>query len=179
MSEIHPKKIELGCGVNQTPGYLHNDINPFDGVDIVGNPWEIDLPDHSMNEVIALGLMEHLTYQQFSLTLDKVRRLLEPGGLFLFDVPDIPVWCRYVVDHFEGKEIPFSIDHVFCTLYGWQRWPGDEHKSGWYREKLDQALNQAGFTEVEYGLQPFQERGIVRRRMSRPHDAHLYCQTRA
>ena len=172
------KKLELGCGQRPTEGYIHNDLNDFEGVDLVGNPWEIELPDGSLCEVLALGLMEHLTYNQFNLTLLNVHRMLETGGLFLFDVPDIPVWCKYVVDHFEGKEIPFTIDHAFSTLYGWQRWPGDEHKSGWYRSKLDEALRAAGFTKFEYGLQPFLDRNLSRNRMQRPHDAHLYCQAK-
>jgi predicted SAM-dependent methyltransferase len=170
-----PAKLELGCGHRPTPGYLHNDINAFEGVDIVGDPWDIPLPDQSLEEVIALGLVEHLTYGQVAATFANVRRMLRPGGLFLFDVPDIPVWCRYVVDHFEGRPIPFEIDHVFSTLYGWQRWPGDEHKSGWYAERLAAALAEAGFGTASYGLEPFLSRGLERNRMSRPADAHLYC----
>ena len=170
------KRLELGCGQRPTEGYIHNDVNAFDGVDLVGNAWEIQLPNGFLNEVIAIGFMEHLTYDQFSKTMVNVHRMLEPGGVFLFDVPDIPIWCGYVVDHFEGKEIPFTIDHVFSTLYGWQRWPGDEHKSGWYRSKLEEALHSSGFSSFSYGLSPFLSRGINRNRMQRPHDAHLYCE---
>jgi predicted SAM-dependent methyltransferase len=173
--ELKYKKLELGCGHRPTPGYIHNDLNAFDGVDIVGNPWEISLPEGSMEEVIALGLVEHLTYEQVHATLRNINRMLKPGGVFLFDVPDIPVWCKYVVDHFDGKPIPFTIDHVFNTLYGWQRWPGDEHKSGWYSDKLDEAVKAAGYTNVSYSVDHFLSRGLERNRMTRPTDAHLYC----
>jgi predicted SAM-dependent methyltransferase len=169
------RKLELGCGQRPTPGYIHNDINAFDGVDVVGNPWEIDLPDASLDEVIALGNIEHLTYSQVSSAFKNIHRMLQPGGVFLFDVPDIPIWCKYVVDHFEGKPIPFTIDHVFYTLYGWQRWPGDEHKSGWYAAKIDEAVREAGFSSVSYGVEHFLSRGLERNRMTRPADAHIYC----
>lgn len=170
------QKLEIGCGQRPTPGYIHNDLNAFEGVDIVGNPWEIDLPDASLSEIIALGLMEHLTDAQFADMLRNASRMLAPGGVFLFDVPDIPVWCRYVVDHFDGKEIPFTIDHVFSTLYGWHRWPGDEHKSGWYQEKLDKFLKESGFGSYSYGVRHFTDRGFQRNRFARPADAHLYCE---
>jgi predicted SAM-dependent methyltransferase len=173
--QAKPRKLELGCGHRPTPGYLHNDLNAFEGVDIVGNPWEIDLPENSLEEVIGLGLVEHLTYAQVDATLKNIRRILQPGGIFLFDVPDIPVWCKYVVDHFDGKPIPFTIDHVFSTLYGWQRWHGDEHKSGWYADKLDAAVKSAGYTTTTYGVDQFLSRGLERNRMTRPADAHLYC----
>jgi predicted SAM-dependent methyltransferase len=175
MTVDQPRKLELGAGQRPTPGYLHNDVNAFEGIDFVGNPWELTLADESLDEVIALGMMEHLTEEQFHATLRNVRRMLVPGGHFLFDVPDIPVWCKYVVDHFDAKAIPFSIEHVFATLYGWQRWPGDEHKSGWYSEKLSKAVAQAGFRSEERGVELFTSRGLVRNRMTRPADAHIYC----
>ena len=168
-------KLELGCGHRPTPGYIHNDINDFDGVDVVSNPWEITFPDGSLDEVIALGNIEHLTYEQVNSTFRNIYRMLKPGGIFLFDVPEIPAWCKYVVDHFEGKSIPFTIEHVFATLYGWQRWPGDEHKSGWYMEKLAATIEKAGFSSVSYGVETFLSRGLERNRMARPADAHIYC----
>ena len=168
-------KLEIGSGQRPTPGYLHNDINAFPGIDIVGDPWTIDLASGSLQEVIALAVMEHLTYRQFDDTLANVHRMLEAGGKFYFDVPDITVWCRYVVDHFDGKEIPFTIEHVFSTLYGWQRWPGDEHKSGWYRTRLEEALAKAGFTDLSYGVNHMLDKGFMRNRFMRPHDAHFYC----
>ncbi len=168
-------KLEIGSGQRPTPGYLHNDINAFPDIDIVGNPWDIDLPDGSLEEVIALAVMEHLTYDQFDHTMSNVFRMLNPGGKFFFDVPDIVVWCRYVVDYFDGKEIPFTIEHVFSTLYGWQRWPGDEHKSGWYTPRLEQAVSKAGFTQLEFGVHHLREKSFSRNRFDRPHDAHFYC----
>jgi predicted SAM-dependent methyltransferase len=169
------RRLEIGCGQRPTPGYIHNDINAFPGIDIVGNPWEIDLPSDSLDEIIGLGVVEHLTYSQVEACFSNARRMLRRGGSFFFDVPDIPIWCRYVVDYFDGKEIPFTIEHVFSTLYGWQRWPGDEHKSGWYKQRLDEVLAAAGFTKCAFGVEHFLAKGIQRNRMTRPADAHIYC----
>jgi len=168
-------KLEIGCGQRPTPGYIHNDLNAFEGVDIVGSPWDLDLDDNSLDEVLALGVIEHLTYEQVSETFRNVKRMLKSGGIFVFDVPDIPIWCEYVVNFFRGEEIPFEIDHVFATLYGWQRWPGDEHKSGWYSEKLEEYLTNCGFNNFSFGVDQMKSRGHVRNRMDRPADAHLYC----
>jgi predicted SAM-dependent methyltransferase len=168
-------KLEIGCGHRPSEGYIHNDINAFEGVDLVGGPWEIDLEDRCLDEVIALACVEHLTYGQVHDSFVNVRRMLKPGGVFLFDVPDIPVWCSYVVDHFAGKPIPCTIEHAMSTLYGWQRWPGDEHKSGWYRELLDAELRKSGFSDFTYDIQGFLSRGLERNRMKRAWDAHLYC----
>lgn len=168
-------KLEIGCGQRPTPGYIHNDINAFPDVELVCNPWEISLNNESLDEVLALGVVEHLTYEQVGMTVANVHRMLRRGGFFYFDVPDLLVWCRYAVDHLEGRSTPFPIEHILSTLYGWQRWPGDEHKSGWYEEKLVQMLERAEFRSAKFGVELFQQHGIERNRMQNSADAHLYC----
>jgi predicted SAM-dependent methyltransferase len=106
-------------------------------------------------------------------TFRNVHRMLDLGGRFLFDVPDYPVWCRYYLDMLEGREIPVTEEHVRKTLFGWQRWPGDEHKWGWDVQTLHDALLDCGFLDVSWSVEPFRLR-TYRRRFDRPEDAHLY-----
>jgi predicted SAM-dependent methyltransferase len=168
-------KLEIGCGQRPAPGYIHNDLNAFPGVELVCGPWEIDLADNSLEEALALGVIEHLTYSQVAQTVVNVRRMLQPGGVFYFDVPDLPVWCQYAVDAFAGRPAPFPLRHILSTLYGWQRWPGDEHKSGWNQASLVAMLNTAGFRSLRFGVDEFRAHGIERNRMKNPSDAHIYC----
>jgi len=168
-------KLEIGSGKRPTPGYLHNDVNAFEGIDFVGNPWDLDIEPGSLTEVLALGVVEHFSYEEARRAFHRVREMLAPNGEFIFDVPDLPVWCGYVVDYFAGKPTPFPIQHVLATLYGWQRWPGDEHRSGWYADLLEEELLYAGFDSFQYGVEGFLARGHSRNRMTRPADAHIYC----
>jgi len=174
-TEGNAVKLEIGSGKTPTEGYLHNDINNFDGIDYVCDPWDIPLPANSLDEIIALGVMEHFRYLDFKKVLDKCFNLLKPSGVFVFDVPDLVVWCKYLVDIQLGEKCPFDEDHVLSTLYGWQRWPGDEHKSGWTKNRLETALITCGYSSIEFGVEQFTSRGLVRRRMGRPEDAHFYC----
>jgi predicted SAM-dependent methyltransferase len=172
------RKLELGSGERPTPGYLHQDITPQDGVDLdfTCQPWELPIAVGSLSEVIGLGLMEHLRFKEFHATLRKIHQLLEDDGVFLFDVPDMKVWSEYLYNLPHGKqdENPFTPEHIWSTTYGWQRWPGDEHKSGWTRDSLLEAIKAAGFERFEEGVEIFTSKGIHRRRFTRPHDAHLY-----
>jgi hypothetical protein len=59
-------------------------------------------------------------------------------------------------------------------VYGWQRWPGDEHESGWTRHSNIAELRAAGYSEIIEGGTLFTEKGLERDRFGRPHDAHLY-----
>jgi predicted SAM-dependent methyltransferase len=172
--------LEIGCGDRPTPGYVHNDL--FYGGDNSLDTYafgqmaakDIDYEDNTLDEVIAIGVMEHMTYADFHATLANVYRMLKPGTWFWFDVPDIETWCSYVANPLS----PFPQEHVMCTLYGWQRFPGDEHKSGWTLETVKKACNDAGFKEfMNLTKNPyvFIQHGLERRRMTRwSADAHIY-----
>jgi len=171
-------KLELGSGGKPSPGYLHQDITPLSEVelDFICNPWEIPLEENSLSEVLALGVVEHFRYQDAHKTFAHVYKLLKKGGSFLFDVPDMKVWSEYLYNLTHGmqEKNPFRPEHVWATTYGWQRWLGDEHKSGWTRDDILDAIKKAGFSSVEEGVQIFTSKGIERGRFARKEDAHLY-----
>ncbi len=175
------KKLEIGCGDRPTPGYLHQDVTTLPGVnlDFTCNPWEVTLQENSIDEILALGVMEHLRFKEVEKTLTHFRKILSPGGVFLFDVPDIRVWSEYLYNLTHGKEKelpPFEMgtQHVLNTFYGWQRWPGDEHKSAWTYESIRDKALEAGFSNFKRDLDEFRKRGIERRRFNREWDAHVY-----
>lgn len=170
-------KLELGSGKRPTAGYIHSDLNAFDGIDVVGEARNYDLPDKWLDEVIAIAFVEHLTYDDAAATFANIRRMLKPGGAWLFDVPNLAAWCRYYND----PDAPFDREYVLRTIYGWGRWPGDAHRSGWDESLLTQYLNDAGFDDVEISELPTQwlDRDIYRFRFTRPRDdAHFYVKAR-
>ena len=167
-------KIKFGSGDRPTPGFLSSDVNLSKNVDFVGNPWEIDIADNSGDTFLALAVMEHLTYEQVRKTIAFTNQKLKVGGEFFFDVPDIVVWCEYLTSIYQGKGAPFSEEHVWSTLYGWQRWDGDEHKSGWSEKKIIEEIKKFEWAGFQLGVEQFIENGFERRRMGRPADAHVY-----
>jgi predicted SAM-dependent methyltransferase len=173
------EKLELGSGQRPTPGYLHQDITGQPGVELDFNCqiWEIPLKENSLSEIIALASMEHLNFADFSKALKHIHKLLAPGGIFLFDVPDIKIWSEYLYDiaHNMPEKSPFSQEHVFATFWGWQRWPGDEHKCAWLKDDLFRHLKEIGFSEISFeDTNIFTSRGIFRDRFKNPANAHLY-----
>jgi predicted SAM-dependent methyltransferase len=171
-------KLELGCGQRPTPGYLHQDITSQPGVALDFNCqiWEIPLKENSLSEIIALASMEHLNFADFSKALKHIYKLLVPGGIFLFDIPDIKIWSEYLyyMTHDMPQKCPFSKEHVFSTFWGWQRWPGDEHKCAWLKDDLLHHLMEIGFSGIFFeDTQIFISRGIFRDRFKNPANAHL------
>jgi predicted SAM-dependent methyltransferase len=178
-SAIKCDKLELGCGQRPTPGYLHQDITSQPGVALDFNCqiWEIPLKECSLSEIIALASMEHLNFADFSKALKHIYKLLVTGGIFLFDIPDIKVWSEYLyyITHDTPEKCPFPKEHVFATFWGWQRWPGDEHKCAWLKDDLFEHLKEIGFSEIFFeDTQIFISRGIFRDRFKNQANAHLY-----
>jgi predicted SAM-dependent methyltransferase len=167
-------RLELGSGPRPTKGYITSDVNASDDIDIVASAPNIELPNDSLDEVIAIALMEHLTYEDFGKALVNVARMLKPGGKFYFDVPDLPVWCEYLAKIVRGERVPFTRRAIYKTIYGHQRFPGDTHASGWDNETLAEALDNAGFLDIEYGVEHFLANGLERVRFHRPLNAHIY-----
>jgi len=172
------KKLELGCGGKPSKGYLHQDITQLEGIelDFQCNPWEIPIKENSLSEILALGMMEHLRYEDFRKTLKHSYKILKKGGEFLFDVPDMKIWSEYLYNltHGQKNKNPFSPEHIWATMYGWQRWPGDEHKCGWTKEMLLKEVKKFGYSKIEEGVQIFTSKGIQRGRFTRLGDAHIY-----
>jgi predicted SAM-dependent methyltransferase len=139
--------------------------------------WEIPLKENSLSEIIALGLMEHLRFTDFTNALKHIQKMLAPRGEFLFDIPNIKIWSEYLyyITHGMPEKSPFSKEHVYATFWGWQRWPGDEHKCAWLKDDLFQHLRKIGFSEIlNEDTQIFLFRGISRDRFKNPANAHLY-----
>jgi predicted SAM-dependent methyltransferase len=167
------KKLELGSGQRPTEGYLHQDMTELDiPLDFCCKAWQVPVEEGTLSEVIAIAVMEHLRYADFRKTLVHVYNLLEKDGVFYFDVPDIFVWSEYLYKVLRGDPVPFTRKHIFDTLWGWQRWEGDEHKSAWAKSDVVFLCEEVGFT-VSEGLEDIKKR-VFRERFSRPENAHIY-----
>ena len=99
-------KLELGVGERPTEGYLHQDISSASGVclDFTCPPWEISIEDSALTEVLALGVVEHLRFDEVGKTAANAFRMLGSGGCFIFDVPDMKIWSEYLYNVTHGME---------------------------------------------------------------------------
>ncbi|MDR2648533.1 MAG: hypothetical protein LBB94_02290 [Clostridiales bacterium] len=180
LDSIRLKRLEIGAGNAPVPGYLHQDIIEMAGVRLDYKCMPYEIPDNGFDLIIALGVMEHLRFDEFEKTIEHFLMILNIEGEFLFDVPNLKIWCQYYVDICAGKETPFDRRHVLRTIYGWQRWIGDEHKSGWDEKSLKRIIEskrEGGLrfaVDIQTTPDIFKEIGISRNRFDRPQDAHLY-----
>lgn len=158
-------KLELGSGERPSTGYLHQDITAIKGVklDFIGNEWH-KLQDNSLEEVIAVGVFEHFTFKEARENTKRIYEILKPGGIFLFDVPDLDVWAEYLFNLLKFRRIknisdselkyynsiiPFEQEKIYAMFCGWQRFEGDEHQSIWNGQDISELLFDCGFIKYD------------------------------
>ncbi len=147
-------KLDIGCGERPRAGYVGVDIRPLAGVRYVCRAWELieTLRGERIEEIYSRHMLEHLAFHDARRTLAVWHRVLLPGGMVRVIVPDLAFHARQVLDPDRPSE--FNPDfpnlrHALAGLYGWQRHEEDLHRSGWTEATLRQALEAAGFREVE------------------------------
>ena len=82
-------RLELGCGTEPTPGYVHHDRRRHAGhVDVAHDLNELPWPwgDDSCEEVLGLDVFEHLHLMPEQ-WLRECYRILRPGGMLRLRVP--------------------------------------------------------------------------------------------
>ncbi len=133
--------LDVGCGPGHITGYLRSLGVDATGIDMVpefiaharaahpsgryqlGPMENLDVPDHSIDGILAWYSLIHLPPQNLDGVLAEFRRAMVPAGTLVLGV-------------FDGDEVA-SFDHKVVTAY---RWPLHE---------LSERLTAAGFTEVE------------------------------
>lgn len=118
-------KIEFGCGMRPTPGYLHHDRTMHSthvdwAYDLNETPWP--LAEEMLDEILALDVMEHLKID-VNVWLDECHRILKPEGVLHIRVPswDNPVSYRDTTHRRVFHEESFyfwDVGHPLWENYG-------------------------------------------------------------
>jgi len=85
-------KLNLGCGTDIRKGYINCDKFRLAGVDkIIDLDKKIDFADSSIDEILAIDVLEHVTDIIF--TMEELHRVLKPSGKLFIQVPYWNSWC--------------------------------------------------------------------------------------
>ena len=178
-------KLNLGCGSRPLPGYINVDLDSIEGLkaryplqefpegieiynfDIFNLPFR----DSSVDEVLADSLLEHLSFAEEPKIFLEVKRVLRPGGILHFSVPDFEkifeIWLAAKDDwkdfyrndpeaiannHWFGQ-YSNSMDnrwgYLMASIFGNQNGPGQFHKNCYTVAKIRAILKRLEFDELE------------------------------
>jgi predicted SAM-dependent methyltransferase len=179
-----PIRLNLGCASRPLPGYVNIDMDSLEDMKVrypdVNFPEDVsilqcdifNLPyeDDAVDEVKADALLEHLSFLDEKKLFYEVKRVLRPGGVFEFSVPDfeetVKLWLAakdewkdfYRNDpeavakkHWFGQ-YSFSFDnrwgYLTACIFGPQNSEGQFHRNCYTVPKIRAILDHIGFAEV-------------------------------
>jgi len=149
-------KLHFGCGSNIKDGYVNIDLNNKADLSLDLRERLPFLTD-SCSMIYSEHFLEHIGYPDDAMFfLRECYRILRPGGTFSVGVPDTewPIrayagdpyyedWFKYVKENAYPKWITTKME---CVNHSFRQ--GDEHKFAYDFETLKNALEVAGFSEV-------------------------------
>jgi hypothetical protein len=86
---VTPLRVEIGGGPFPSPGYVHVDADRTSRhLEHVAPAWQLPFPDASVQELLAIHVLEHVHPTSIDRTLGEWRRIMAPGGYAEIHVPD-------------------------------------------------------------------------------------------
>lgn len=174
--------VQYGCGLSAPKEWVNFDVSPtlrLQKIPIVGN-WlksrsavvfpanvlygdivkGLPVPDNSCDGVYCSHTLEHLSLEDFRLSLRNTLRILKPGGIFRCVVPDLEIAAREYIQALDRKEKDASIHFLNSVMLGQRTRPrgtknlvktmfgNSNHLWMWDIQSLADALQQAGFKNI-------------------------------
>lgn len=178
-------KLNLGCAGRPLPGYINIDLDTLDeikarypsenfpeGVEIYQyDIFNLPFSDASVSEIRADSLLEHLSFLEEPKLFYEVKRVLKPGGIFIFSVPDFEETVRLWLnakdewkDFFRNDPEAIAQQHWFgqysystesrwgyltASIFGPQNAEGQFHKNCYTVPKIRAILRRLDLEEIE------------------------------
>jgi predicted SAM-dependent methyltransferase len=139
------KKLHLGCGVKQIPGWFHVDALEMPHIDHVGRVDELGfISDNTVELIYACHVLEHFGRNTYKQALTEWHRVLAPGGRLRLAVPDFDA----VATLYKSGLLPRGIEDVRGLICGGQRDQYDFHSMIFDEASLSDALREVGFSTI-------------------------------
>lgn len=193
-------KLHIGCGLDLKEDYVNIDMDSKEdilkryqgsnnpafkmykekGIQIHNyNVFDLPYEDGTVDEIECNSFLEHLSFVEERDFFLEVKRVLKPGGVLKFSVPDfewiVRKWIEakddwrdfYYTDRGEyyfgqgNRNMDTRWGYLTTAIFGNQGAPGQYHKNAYTRDKIKAAMEKIGFELVEVGESYF--RGLYER----------------
>ncbi len=139
--------LVIGAGKRRVKGATHHDVQPFDGIDIVCDFWDLDkhVEKGSCDEIHTTHFLEHIPMADTQAALVFINLLLKPGGKLYIEVPNFAWHAKMILENPRNRQI---VEYA----YGGQGDEWDYHYNGFTPETLEEDLVDTGYKVV--GIEP-------------------------
>lgn len=122
------KRLNWGCGMHPTPGWLNSDLKQAPGIDISCDLRDgLPIEDDALDYVASNHALPMIAYPDLVPALGELRRVLRPGGVLRLILPDLD---RAIAAYLDGDRDYFMVPDedepttsgkaiVHLLWYGW------------------------------------------------------------
>ncbi len=104
----------------------------------------LDYPPDSVEMIVCVQTLEHLTRDEVGRALENWHTILKPGGVLHIDVPDFEETARLLL----AQDAEDQKEWYYRLIYGSQKDEFSIHKDGYSKEKLSSILTRHGFKNL-------------------------------
>ena len=174
--------VQYGCGLSAPDEWINFDVSPtlrMQKIPIIGNfikrrsavvfPSNVrygdivkglPVPDNSCDGIYCSHTLEHLSLEDFRVSLKNTYFMLKPGGIFRCVVPDLEIAARDYIHLLEDGDNEASIHFLNSVMLGMQKRPrgitqlikalfgNSHHLWMWDIQSLKTELERSGFKNI-------------------------------
>lgn len=145
-----PIRLNIGAGGKRYPGWIGVDAVERSGADVIAMADNLPFEDCTVDEVMAIHVLEHIVPWDVQATLAEWFRVLKPGSKIILEMPDIIKCCQNIIDGVvKGGKHPDQLgywgafgDPRLRDVFMLHRW-------GYTFKTLKPMMEEAGFIKVK------------------------------
>lgn len=130
--------LDVGCGRHRTHSRLIG-VDAYDDyptVNVQAYMWDMPFADNTVDGLLCMSALEHVSKYQVLPTLLEFERILKPGAKFAILVPDLSWVCKRFLDE---PNVDYNMDMIF----GEQSHEGQFHRTGFTEDIFAQYFVEA------------------------------------
>ena len=141
-------KLNLGSGKRKIEGFIGIDKYDEDA-DVKADCLDLPYEDDSVDEILAIHLLEHLSKEEGEKALEHWYKKLKIGGKLYMELPNIDrIIEMYKIEGDLYKKLVNNWELIH-HIYGSQSNEGQFHKWGYTYKHLKNLLEEKGFKKIE------------------------------
>lgn len=134
--------LNLGCGEDYREGYINIDIYSSDKRVRIMNANSLDFSDNSVDEILAVDLLECFSQNEISSVLAEWSRVLKPGGVLHIRVPSFELQVKAY------QRGDWDADAASKMIYGSDDNSESKHSTAFDQKSIKRHLHLAGFQVI-------------------------------
>lgn len=148
-------KLNLGSGSERLEGFTNVDLYD-ETADFQADICELPFDNNSVDEILALQVIEHVPYWKSKQMFEEMYRVLRYGGLAIIETPDIEVVCEQIlIGGLENKWIYNLVGEYYRPwdkdrYADWENNAASIHRNPWTFSRLEDIVRPIGFDIKRY-----------------------------